>query len=111
MGATSEGKAAIEEVLLISNDSGASHRIVVGGSLRTVLLVDGVRAIQCVKQASPARVRSIKCIAGVVEGHDKLRCCNGCNFRINILSINLKVCNRRIQIPDLLEKACVLSTI
>src|SRR4029077_6357903 len=75
------------------------------------LLGYGVGAVKCIVKAAPARVRSIKRIAGVRERYNKLRPGNVSDFIVHIGCANIEVLDRWQKIPYLAEKTFVLRQI
>jgi hypothetical protein len=65
-------RGLVQEVAGEGDDLGAAHRVVALALLGAAFFADGVRAVQRVIQAAPARVGGVQGVAGVQNGHHQL---------------------------------------
>ncbi len=98
MTARSERRNGIQEFLRPRDHARATLRAVAAGRRQ---VAHGVRAVQRVVQAAPARIRRIERIARVHDGHDELRPRHAGDLGIDVGRIDLEIRSFRDEVADL----------
>ena len=80
-----QGNDVVEKALGPFHDPGSPHRIVGGSSFRPVFLADDIGAVKGVIEATPARIRRVQGVPGVVHRHHELRPRDRRDLRIHIV--------------------------
>ena len=94
-----ERHGAIQHAARIGNYLGTPFRVI---ALARSRAGDGIRAIERIIQAAPARIGRIQRITRIGHGHDKLRPGHGGDFRIHIRGAHRHTGRFRQQIADFL---------
>ncbi|MNV16863.1 hypothetical protein D3C71_1076340 [compost metagenome] len=107
MRARGQRRRVVQHLARKRNHLGAAHGVVALALFGAAFFADGVRAIQRVIQAAPARIGGVECITCVQDGHHQLRAGLGGQLVVHVGGGRLHLGGLGHQVADLFEEAAV----